>query len=190
MVNESISEKTILKNAPESIRFRRDSHTLSILGMGVILFGFWSVFKVLAQAVLGVPLFTSTDLKELEGTGVDMNVLIIVLSALLAGDVIVRLIVGLCSMAEGRNHEKRIKRIYLVFAVWEILFEVFSVISVFIQMMKEEERSFLEMYISFFMELSALVILLEVYIAAISVRKYKKLAAKKASLGEEQATCS
>ena len=115
MVNESISEKNILKNAPESIRFRRDSHTLSILGMGVILFGFWSVFKVLAQVVLGVPLFTSTDLKELEGTGIGMNFLITVLTAMLAGDVVVRLIVGLCSMAEGRDHEKRICRIYLFF---------------------------------------------------------------------------
>ena len=183
MVNESISEKTILKNAPESIRFRRDSNTLSILGMGVILFGFWSVFKVLAQVVLGVPLFTASDLKQLEGTPVDMNTLILILSVLLAGDVIVRLIVGLCSIAEGRNRDKRICRIYLVFAVWEILFEVFSVVSVFVQMMREEERSFLEMYLNFFMELSALVILLEVYIAAISVRKYKKHA-------KEQASCS
>lgn len=183
MVNESFSENAILKNAPESVRFRRDSNTLSILGMGVILFGFWSVFRVLTQVVLGVPLFTSTDLKELEGTGVGMDLLIIILSVLLAGDVIVRLIVGLCSMAEGRNHTRCISRIYLVFAVWEILFEVFSVISVFIQMMKEEERSFLEMYISFFMELSALVILVEVYIAAINVRKYKKRA-------KEQDACS
>ena len=182
-MSEIITESTILQNAPESIRFRRDSNTLRILGAGVIIYGFWSVFKVLAEAFFGVPLFTSADLKELEGTGVDMNLLLIILSVLLAGDVIVRLIVGLCSIAEGRKQDKRINRIYLVFAVWEILFEVFSVVSVVVQMMKEEERSFLEVYISFFMELSALVILVEVFIAAISVRKYKKRT-------KEQASCS
>ena len=106
---------------------------------------------------------------------------------MLAGDVIVRLIIGICSVVEGRNHDKRAPGFYLVFAVWEILFGILSVIAVIYHFLTLEDDTFIEVYVSFFMELTSLAILVEVYIAALSVRRYKKRLAKKQ---KEQKACS
>ena len=159
-------------NSPEAINFRRNSNTLSILGAGVIIFGFWSVIKIVTYSVLGVPLYTEADVEAAGGVSID--IIVTVLYCLLAGDIIVRLIVGLCARAEGKHHEKRQKGFYLGFTVWEILFEIFSVYSVIVQFLNLNDKDCIEVYVSIFMELSSLLILIEVYIAALSVRRYKK----------------
>ena len=179
-----LTEDNIL-NSSEAIKFRHNSDTLKILGAGVIVYGFWSVIKVVTYVILGVPLFTSEDLKNIEEVPVDF--IMGILAVMLAGDVIVRLIIGICSVVEGRNHDKRAPGFYLVFAVWEILFGIFSVIAVIYQFLTLEDDTFIEVYVSFFMELTSLAILVEVYIAALSVRRYKKRLAKKQ---KEQKACS
>ena len=166
------TEDHIVSNTPEDINFRRNSNTLSILGAGVIIFGFWSVIKIFTYSALGIPIYTESDVEA--AGNVSIEIILYVLYGLLAGDVIVRLIVGLCAGAEGRDHDKKHNGLYLGFTVWEILFEIFCVVSVIIQFLTLTDDKFIEVYVSLFMELSSLLILIEVYIAALSVRKYKK----------------
>jgi hypothetical protein len=176
----------IIRNSPETLKFRHNSDTLTVLGAGVIIYGFWSVIKVVAYVVLGIPIYSTADVEYLDGA-VTIDFIMGVLAVMLAGDVIVRLIIGLCSGAEGRRHDKRVPGFYLVFTVWEILFCLFSVSSVVYQFLTLEDDTYIEVYVSFFMELTSLAILIEVYIAALSVRRYKKRMAKKL---KEQKACS
>ena len=170
-------DNTIVLNSPEDIDFRRNSSTLSILGAGVIIFGFWSIVKIVTYSVLGIPLYTEADVEAAGGVSID--IIVNVLYCMLAGDILVRLVVGLCARAEGQDHNKRKSGLYLGFTIWEIIFEVFSVISVIVQFLSLNDDTFIEVYVSLFMELSSLLILIEVYIAALSVRRYKKRMALK-----------
>ena len=74
------STKPILENSPEAIRYRRNLNTLSILGVGVIVFGFWGIIKIAAELFLGVDLYSSVDMEgfsEFEITIVNITVFIV-----------------------------------------------------------------------------------------------------------------
>ena len=172
-----IQNNAIELNSPETVNFRRNSSTLRILGTGVILYGFWSVIKIATYVALGIPLYSDAEIAAVDG--MTLEILMTVLYCMLAGDVIVRLIVGLCARAEGKNHDKRQKGFYLGFIVWEIIFQIYSVSAVIAQFLSLKDDTYVETYVSLFMELSSLLILIEVYIAALSVRKYKKRMALK-----------
>lgn len=183
--NTVLQTNGIVSNSPEAVKFRRNSSTLRILGAGVIIYGFWSVIKVIAYVVLGIPLYSAADIENLGEITIDF--LLAVLAVLMAGDVIVRLIIGIFAWIEGRRQDKRAPGFYLIFTVWEILFCIFSVYSVIAQFLTLSNDTFIEVYVSLFMELTSLVILIEVYIAALSVRRYKKRLAKKL---KEMSVCS
>lgn len=170
--NSIIQNNANEMNSPEAVNFRRNSSTLSILGTGVIIFGFWSVIKIVTYVALGIPLYSDADIAEVDGMTIE--ILMTVLYCMLAGDIIVRLIAGLCARAEGKNHIKRQKVFYLGFIVWEIIFQIYSVSAVIAQFLSLKDDTYVETYVSLFMELSSMLILIEVYIAALSVRKYKK----------------
>ena len=167
-----VESETILQNDPRSVNFRRNSNTLVILGTAVIVFGLWNIIKVVAYSILGIPIY---DLSDLEGVEAEdeqffMIFIMIILYITLAGDAVVRFIAGHNARAEGLG--KKRSKAYLFFLVWEILFGIFTVGSVISEMFASPE-SFEDYYVSLFMELSSLVILIEVFIAALSVRKYK-----------------
>ena len=163
-------ENTILKNDANAIKFRRDRSTLVILGVGVIVFGFWSIIKLVAYIIMDIPIYNVAEMDGFEEADLPllMNTLYVVLSV----DVIVRLIVGLNAISEARG--KKNGGLYLAFNVWMILVSIFSVASViWAALGTSAVEGFLDNYVSMFMELSSLVISIEVYLAALYVRQYK-----------------
>ena len=178
--------KPILNNSPEAIRFRRNCSTLTICGAGVIVFGFWNIIKVLGYVLLDIPLFSPGQLESIEPD--EYTIIMIVFAVLLVGDTVIRLVIGLSAMSESRNRNRQYPRFYLFFLVWEIIFEVYSCISVILELVVlQTYSSFEDDFIALFMELSSLVVLIEVYIAALVVRKYKRHAAK---LEKDYPVCS
>ena len=159
----------VIQNDARPIAFRRDSTTLVILGAGVIIFGFWTVLKVLAYIFLDIPLF-DTSKYEIESEE-EYRFLMAFLFFFITSDLLVRLYVGARAISEGLG--KKVRKGYLVFNLWLILFGIFSVISV-IMVLMEPDDEYIETYASLFMELSSLTIIIEVFIAALSVRRYKK----------------
>lgn len=166
-----LQTEQLIKNDPESVGFRRNSKTLVILGMGVIIFGFWSVIKVAAYTLMGIPLFDATEMKDIGPE--QMPFLMTLLVIILTGDVIVRLIVGISARKEGLG--RKVRSGYLILNVWLILFGLFTVGSVireiFVLELSESPEDY---FTSLFLELSSLVITLEVFISALSVRRYKR----------------
>ena len=159
----------ILLNDPESLSYRRNSSTLVILGTGVIAFGFWGIIKLAAQVFLGVQIFYPEDLETLGEDGVLFATIIGFIVMFI--DVILRLIAGFKAINEGRG--KKAGKGYLVILMWLIAGSAFSVFSVFLELLNLR-GDFESNFVSIFMELTSLVISLEVFIAGVSVKKYKK----------------
>ncbi|MBQ2066966.1 MAG: hypothetical protein II496_05535, partial [Clostridiales bacterium] len=102
----------------------------------------------------------------------DLPIIMAVLYVMLAADVIVRLIVGLNARAEGRGRSR--SAFYLVFNLWMIFFGIFNVGSIVWQCFEVGYTEALFDYLlMLFMEASSLAITIEVYAAALSVRRYK-----------------
>ena len=159
---------TLLDNKPEAMRYRRSLSTLIILGTGVIVFGFWGIIKLAAQLFFGIELFKPEDLEGFDETAkMIVTVLVFVFMAI---DVILRLIVGLKAIREGR--EKKTGKGYLVICLFLIIVSAYSVYLLAADLINMEE-SFIDSFVAVFMELSSLVIALEVFIASISVKRYK-----------------
>ena len=158
----------LLQNDPESIRFRRNSNTLTILGAGVSIFGFWGIIKLFTQIALGVQIFDASDEEMLGDIG--MIIAMVVLVIVMAFDVLLRLFVGLRARRDGQG--KKVGISYLIFDVWLMIGSVASVYIV-ISALLEGNGAFFDNYVALFMELSSLGICLEVFIAAISVRRYR-----------------
>ena len=166
-------ENTILQNDKQSIKYRRDRSTLYILGAGVVIFGIWSVLKLGAYLILDIPIFDVSEMEDM--TEADLPMLMGILFFMTAVDVIVRFVVGMNAIAEVRSKSGRLNSgLYLAFNVIMIIFSLFSVASVIWTITETSDPDeFIEYILMLFMELSSLIILVEVYASALSVRHYK-----------------
>ena len=157
-----------LQNDPESIRYRRNSNTLTILGAGVSIFGFWGIIKLFTQIALGIHIFDASDEEALGDIGMIIAMFFLVI--IMAFDVLLRLFVGLRARRDGQG--KKVGKSYLVFIVWLMIGSIGSIYIV-IDSILQGSGAFFDNYVALFMELSSLGICLEVFIAAISVRRYR-----------------
>lgn len=160
---------SILKNDKESVKYRRNQNTLVVLGTGVIIFGFWGIIKIIAQLLLGMKIVDPEDLEELGPVGTVITMLFI--ASIFAVDVILRLYVGLRVRREADG--KRYGVGHLVVCGWLIFGSVLSIAIVFWDMMLAD-GDFFDNLTAIFLELSSLVITVEVFAASISVRRYRK----------------
>ena len=133
-----------------------------------MVFAFYTIVKIAAYLILGVPIVDEEELGETDE--LFLIIFYVILVVVLLGDVIIRLIVGLCLRSEGLG--KRVKSGYLVLNVWLILFGVVSLWLEIEDLMMLND-TFVDEYITLFMELSSFLILIEAFIAAIGARRYK-----------------
>ena len=151
------------------MRYRRNLNTLSILGTGVIVFGFWGIIKIAAEFFLGIDVFNPEDIKDLNELG--LKIVNITLFVVLAVDIILRIIVGI--KAKREEHGKKTGRGYLVIILWLVLSSSVNVTAAAWEIITMR-AAFFEYFVAIFMELSSLVVSLEVFIAAVSVRRYRR----------------
>lgn len=160
---------SILKNDKESVKYRRDQNTLVVLGTGVIAFGLWGIIKTIAQVLLGLQLFDPEDVETLGPAGMVVTIVIIVL--LFSFDIFLRLYVGLRAHREANG--KKYGNGHLVACSWLILGSVLSIALVFWAITQAEGDPF-DNVAAIFLELSSLIITVEVFAATIGVRRYRK----------------
>lgn len=165
MINQEI-----LQNDPDSIKYRKNVDNLVILGTGVILFGFWSIMKFIAYLALDIPLYDEGMFEDMDPIGTVFVMIFVAIFYVI--DMIIRLIVGLGARAEGKGI-RRPGKAYLFFNIWLIVFSIISVIIAANFFVASNGMTYSNL-ISLFMELSSLLILLEVFISALYVRKYRR----------------
>ena len=161
--------KPILDNSPEAVRYRRNLNTLSILGIGVIVFGFWGIIKIAAELFLGIDVFNPEDVKELNELGI--MIVHITLYIVLTVDIFLRIIVEI--KAKREEHGRKTGRGYLVIILWLVLSSSVNVTAAAWEIITMR-AAFFEYFVAIFMELSSLVVSLEVFIAAVSIRRYRR----------------
>ena len=164
MVNENV-----LANNRESVKYRRNCNTLVVFGTGVILYGFWSIIKLAMCLIFDVEIFNAEDMEEFGPIGISIVLVIVVI--IMAVDVIIRLHAGLRARYEGEG--KKVRKTYLFWCIWLILESSISII-IIIPDVINMEGDFIDTYLSVFMELTSLAMTIEVFLAGISVRKYRK----------------
>ena len=154
----------------KEVKMRRYQNLLTISGLGVIVFGVWTVLKTILL------LFLKED--ALAGLPDNSTVRIIffaILTAVMLIDFLIRLFVGLSARAEGFGKKKGYA--YIFFAILLALMSLISLVLVFFD---AGEQSILELAISVIVETTSMIVSIELLVAAFTVKKLKK------DLGEVQ----
>lgn len=148
----------------KEIKMRRYQNLLTVSGLGVIIFGLWSVLKTILllfmrDEVLGV---LSNDPHTLAATLAGIGAILLI-------DIVIRLFVGLSARAEGFGKKKGYA--YIVFAVLMAIASTTSLVMVFFD---ANYKSITEMVVAVIVEVTSLIVTIELLVAAFTVKKLKK----------------
>lgn len=154
----------------KEVKLRRYQNLLTVSGLGVIVFGLWSVIKTL------LVLFMQEDtLDDIPDSTVIRVIFFAILGVVLLVDLLLRLFVGLSARAEGFGKKKSV--VYIIFAFLLAIVSLVSVVMIFFDM---DETSIDELIVSVIVEGTSLIVVIELLVAAFNVKKLKK------ELGEVQ----
>ena len=147
----------------KEIKMRRYQNLLTVSGLGVIIFGLWTVLKTILL------LFMQEDMLDDLPDGLFYRVLFFTLiGGVLLIDFLIRLFVGLSARAEGFGKKKGYG--YIVVA---ILIAIASLASLVLIFFDTADRSILELIVSFIVEGKSKIAPVELLVAAFTVRKLK-----------------
>ena len=148
----------------KEIKMRRYQNLLTVSGLGVIIFGLWTVLKTILL------LFLQEDMLDDLPDGLFYRVLFLTLvGGGLLIDFLIRLFVGLSARAEGFGKKKGYG--YIVVA---ILIAIASLASLVLIFFDTGDRSILELIVSFIVEATSMIATVELLVAAFTVKKLKK----------------
>ena len=148
------------------LRLRKNQSDLVAIGLGVIAFGVWSVIKT----VLYVAFHTESVLGSLEGDKYLILTFWILLGGVLAIGLALRLYIGLSAIAEGKG--KKRKAGYIVLS---LLMSVLSFVLLTAGLLAQGFAGAAgNTAVTLMVEMTSDVLLLEMSISAIRVRRMKK----------------
>ena len=151
------------KQMLKSEKIRRDQHTLVILGNGVILFGVWSFVK----AILSLWLTPSVYMQGADPSVGKITIVIAVLIALVV-DLLLRFFVGRSARNVGLGKKTHIA--YIGAAVLLMILYVISTGGMFYQFFVQQNNMF-ESLINLIIDITSFIILLELVIASVKVKR-------------------
>ena len=169
----------------EKMRLRRDENTLTVVGSGVILFGVWTVVKMVLQEINRFPEFMAelgVDELGFEETGLaDMGldpkllatvVAFMVVIIVFLMDLALRVFVGLSAKAEGRGRPQG--RLYLILAGLLLVLSGLSFVSYVITYFSHSEYV-VDADAAILVELTSFITLLQMIISAVRVRRARRM---------------
>ena len=145
-------------------KMRRYQNLLTVSGLGVIIFGLWSVLKTILLLFMKEGI-----LSEIPDDTFVRVMFFLILGGILLVDVLIRLYVGLSARAEGFGKKKGYG--YVVIAILMALASLTSLVLIFFD---SNEQSIWELIVSVIVEATSLVVTIELLIAAFTVKKLKK----------------
>lgn len=145
-------------------KMRRYQNLLTVSGLGVIIFGLWSVLKTILLLFMKEGI-----LSEIPDDTFVRVMFFVILGGILLVDVLIRLYVGLSARAEGFGKKKGYG--YVVIAILMALASLTSLVLIFFD---TNEQSLWELIVSVIVEATSLVVTIELLVAAFTVKKLKK----------------
>ena len=181
----------MINNSPEHIRLRRDRNTLRIVGAGTIAFGIWSLVKVFSVLFIRRHEIISTMYEDAQEKGVDMTeispsllfkMMLIMAMTMLIFDIASRLIVGLSAIYEGNGRNMRFP--YVILTCIMMIVNISNIITLLTG--TQEDAGILtevfnndSMLSSVLIELTSFIMLLEMTIASVRIRRFNRQERKK-----------
>ncbi len=181
----ALLNETDLAQQAGKMRLRRDENTLTVVGSGVILFGVWTVVKMVLQEINRFPEFMAelgVDELGFEETGLadlglDPNLLamavaftVVIIVYLM--DLGLRVFVGLSARAEGRGRPQG--RLYLILAGLLLVLSGLSFVSYVITYFSHSEYV-VDADAAILVELTSFITLLQMIISAVRVRRARRM---------------
>ena len=145
-------------------KMRRYQNLLTVSGLGVIIFGLWSVLKTILLLFMKEGI-----LSEIPDDTFVRVMFFLILGGILLVDVLIRLYVGLSARAEGFGKKKGYA--YVIIAILMALASLASLVLIFFD---ANEQSLWELIVSVIVEATSLVVTIELLVAAFTVKKLKK----------------
>ena len=145
-------------------KMRRYQNLLTVSGLGVIIFGLWSVLKTILLLFMKEGI-----LSEIPDDTFVRVMFFLILGGILLVDVLIRLYVGLSARAEGFGKKKGYG--YVIIAILMALASLTSLVLIFFD---TNEQSIWELIVSVIVEATSLVVTIELLVAAFTVKKLKK----------------
>lgn len=152
----------------KEVKMRRYQNLLTVSGLGVIVLALWSVLKTILYFVLNRDIFNQAF------AGVSDNALVKavaigMIAAILLIDLTIRLFVGMSARAEGFGKKKGYA--YIILAVLLALLSLTSLVLIFFN---SSGKSITEMIVSVIVEATSLIVVIELLVAAFTVKKLRK----------------
>ena len=182
-----------INNDTDHILIRRSQNTLIVVGTGTILFSIWTVVKTLGSLILLKDEAIAAVRKTADENGIiisDQKLFYIVLAFTLIIMLLflaVRTHIGLAAISEGRGLRRRMG--YLILAVIMIIFNITVVIINFVSVKSQDplvvfsEDTSLSAHI---IELTSLIMLVELVFSAIRIRRVRKRVSQSAEEREQE----
>ena len=157
----------------KEVKLRRYQNLLTLSGLGVIVFGLWSILKLFLILLLNDDTVSETiKAAEMPDEFTTRLALYLVLGVIILIDFLMRLFVGLSARSEGFGNKRG--NAYVVFAALIALSSLISVVFIFFDTSLTSISSVLELIVSVFVEATATVVMIELLVSAITVKKLKK----------------
>lgn len=172
-------------NSPEAILKRRIQDTLIIVGTDIILFSIWTMVKTVGismmyrtEIIRDMRSFGGTENSTLSDSTLFLLFLIMILF-LFSILLFLRLYVGLAAISEGRG--RRRSNLYLAIAGIMIVLSILSLYQMLLQLFSGAEIEHAPYYLSddpsissVIIELTSIVMMLQMVSAAIRIRRLRK----------------
>lgn len=175
-----------INNDPQQVLLRKSRNNLIVMGSGIILFGVWTAFKMLAMLVLlkdetieglrkmasGVNAGATGEWNSVIPEDTVYLITMVLVALFMALALCARAYVGMSAISEGRGKRKR--SFYLVVAAVIICFNMASFILNFISVNEPEQMGAFTRDTSFsglIIEFTSMVMLIEMLVSAIRARQ-------------------
>lgn len=169
-------------NSEKQIRLRKSQNTLVVVGTGIIIMSLWSVIKIISEVFINKDEIVSAlrnegnaDLNYLSDSTIVVlfAVMIVLMSSIF---IAARVFIGRSAIAEGNG--RRANFLYIPFTVIYIVLTVMQIRESANSLVsgKSEELLVIEEppVAALMIELTSLIMLTELLIAAIKVRQYRR----------------
>ena len=181
----------MINNSPEHIRLRRDRNTLRIVGAGTIAFGIWSLVKVFTVLFIRRNEIITAVYENAQENGLDVTeinrsllfkMMLIMAMTMLIFDIAARLLVGFSAIYEGNGRNMIFP--YVVIACIIMITNISNIITLLTG--TQEDAGILtevfnndSMLSSVLIELTSFIMLLEMTIASVRIRRFTRQERKK-----------
>ena len=174
----------VIDNSPDQIKLRKSQNTLVIVGTGIIVFGFWTVLKTLGELfvnrsanVAEIRKLAETPMTEISDNKIFWLTIFFTVCYLSFG-IVTRLIIGISAIAEGRDRRHGILYFPLtVLMIFLGISETNNSIYMYINTIKDPyaEAGSTDFHMaSIIIQLTSVIMMIQMIVAAIRVKKYRR----------------